>query len=211
MRGSKGWVYEGGIRVPMIVRFPGRAPAGRFNDELTHFTDWLPTLIGLCGLERIEGPAFDGHDLSPLILGEDLQIEPRRFWQWNFYVPDIGTNAAMRDGDWKLVRPMISGTRYFSKELYVSEEDELLTKAFTDADTQHKRDPQSVAELLPIPRVKLPSPEPPELYNLSQDPGEQRDLASEHPERVSRMLGELETWLQDVEAERRTIPGAYVG
>ena len=44
----------------------------------------------------------------------------------------------MRDGDWKLVRPMISGTRYFSKELYVSEEDELRTKAFTDADTQHK-------------------------------------------------------------------------
>ena len=106
---------------------------------------------------------------------------------------------------------MISGTRYFSKELYVSEEDELRTKAFTDADTQHKRDPQSVTELLPIPRVKLPDPEPPELYNLSQDPGELRDLASEHPERVSRMLGELETWFEDVEAERRTIPGAYVG
>lgn len=111
----------------------------------------------------------------------------------------------------KVIRPMISGTRYFSKELYVSEEDELRTKAFTDADTQHKRDPQSVTELLPIPRVKLPDPEPPELYNLSQDPGELRDLASEHPERVSRMLGELETWFEDVEAERRTIPGAYVG
>ncbi len=211
MRGSKGWVYEGGIRVPMIVRFPGRAPAGQLNDELTHFTDWFPTLVGLCGLERIEGPAFDGHDLSLLILGEDLQIEPRRFWQWNFYVPDIGTNAAMRDGDWKLVRPMISGTRYFSKELFVSEEDERRTKAFTDADTRHKRDPQSVTELLPIPRVKLPALEPPELYNLAEDPGEQCDRAAEHPDRVSRMLGELETWFEGVEAERRTIPGAYLG
>ena len=179
--------------------------------KLTHFTDWLPTLIGLCGLERIEGPEFDGHDLSPLLLGEDLQIEPRRFWQWNFYVPDIGTNAAMRDGDWKLVRPMISGTRYFSKELYVSKEDELRTKAFTDADTQHKKDPRSIMELLPIPRVKLPDPEPPELYNLADDPGEQCDLANEHPDRVSRMLGDLETWFEDVEAERRTIPGAYFG
>ena len=47
MRGSKGWVHEGGIRVPMIIRFPGRVAAGEFNDELTHFTDWLPTLIGL--------------------------------------------------------------------------------------------------------------------------------------------------------------------
>ena len=117
----------------------------------------------------------------------------------------------MRDGDWKLVRPMISGTRYFSKELFVSEEDERRTKAFTDADTRHKRDPQSVTELLPIPRVKLPALEPPELYNLAEDPGEQCDRAAEHPDRVSRMLGELETWFEGVEAERRTIPGAYLG
>ena len=211
MRGSKGWVYEGGIRVPMIIRFPCKVQAGQFNDDLTHFTDWLPTLISLCGIDRVEGPAFDGHDLSALLFGGDLQIDPIRFWQWNFYVPDIGTNAAMRDGDWKLVRPMITGTRYFSKELYVSEEDELRTKTFTDADTRHKKDPRTVTELLPIPRVKLPDPETPELYNLAEDPGEQRDLASEHPERVSRMLGELETWFENVEAERRTIPGAYLG
>ena len=143
-----------------------------------------------------------------MLLGGSVDIEPRRFWQWNFYVPNIGTNAAMRDGDWKLVRPMISGTRYFSKELYVSEEDELRTKAFTTADSQHKKDPQSITELLPIPRVKLPDPEPPELYNLSEDPGEQNDLAGKYPDKTSNMLGQLETWFEDVEAERLTIPGA---
>ena len=209
MRGSKGWVYEGGIRVPMIVRYPDRIAAGQLNDELVHFTDWLPTLIGLCGIDRVDGPAFDGHDLSPILFGGSIDLEPRRFWQWNFYVPNIGTNAAMRDGDWKLVQPMITGTRYFSKELYVSEEDELRTKAFSKADSQHKRDPQSISELLPIPRVKLPDPEPPELYNLADDPGEQNDLANQFPERTSNMLSQLESWFEDVEAERMTIPDAY--
>ncbi|QXD23075.1 sulfatase-like hydrolase/transferase [Opitutia bacterium ISCC 51] len=208
MRGSKGWIYEGGIRVPMIVRYPERIAAGQLNNDLVHFTDWLPTLIGLCGIDRLEGPAFDGHDLSPMLLGGSIDLEPRRFWQWNFYVPNIGTNAAMRDGDWKLVRPMISGTRYFSKELYVSEEDELRTKAFSKADSQHKQDPQSISELLPIPRVKLPDPEPPELYNLADDPGEQTDLAQDQPEKTRKMLAELETWFEEVEADRLTIPGA---
>ncbi len=208
MRGSKGWIYEGGIRVPMIVRFPGRISAGQMNDDLVHFTDWLPTLIGLTGIDRLEGPAFDGHDLSPMMLGGSVNIEPRRFWQWNFYIPNIGTNAAMRDGDWKLVRPMISGTRFFSKELYVSEEDELRTKAFVEADQKHKRDPRSISELLPVPRVNLPEPEAPELYNIAIDPGEETDLAEVHPERTSRMLGCLETWFEDAEAERMTIPGA---
>ena len=209
MRGSKGWIYEGGIRVPMIVRFPGRIQAGAMCDELVHFTDWLPTLIGLCGIDRIEGPAFDGHDLSPLFYGEELNLESRRFWQWNFYVPEIGTNAAMREGDWKLVRPMITGTRFFSKELFVSEEDERRTKAFVEADLQHKKDPRSVTELLPIPRVHLPEPEVPELYNLADDPGETTDLAKEFPERTSGMLSQLETWFEEVEADRRTIPGAF--
>lgn len=211
MRGSKGWIYEGGIRVPMIIRFPGRVPAGTLNDDLVHFTDWLPTLLGLTGVARLDGPAFDGHDLSPLLLGETVNIEPRRFWQWNFYVPNSGTNAAMRDGDWKLVRPMITGTRFFSKELYVSEEDELRTKAFVEADQKHKKDPLSLSELLPIPRVNLPPPEPPELFNLADDPGEKNNLANTHPERTRRMLSQLETWFEDVEAERLTIPDAFKG
>ena len=210
MRGSKGWVYEGGIRVPMLLRYPGRVSPNLFDDKLVHFTDWLPTLISLTGIERLQGPAFDGHDLSPMLLGENLEIEPRRFWQWNFYVPNIGTNAAMRDGDWKLVRPMISGTRYFSKELYFSEEDERLTQAFEKADSEHKKDPLSVRQLLPIPRVKLPQPEALELYNLAEDPGETSNLAEKYPERTSNMLTQLEAWFEEVESERLTIPGALV-
>ena len=134
-----------------------------------------------------------------------MQVEPRRFWQWNFYWPDIGTNAAVRDGDWKLVRPMIRGTRFFRGELCVSDEDRARTAAFVEADMKHKENPRAVTETLPVPRLKPQQPEPPELYNLAVDPEEKRDLAAQDPDRVRRMLGGLEEWFESVEAERETI------
>lgn len=205
LRGSKGWIYEGGIRVPMIVRWPGTIQDGRISDDLTHFTDWMPTLLSLANVPRPPGPEFDGQDLSPLLLGRALAEEPKRFWQWNFYWPDIGTNAAVRDGDWKLVRPLIQGTRFFRDELCVSPEDRARTGAFIEADLKHKENPENVRDILPVPRLVPQEPEPPELYNLADDPGEEADLASRHPDRVRRMLGELEAWFEQVEAERKTI------
>ena len=203
LRGSKGWVYEGGIRVPMILRWPEGIGGGCTLDHLVHFTDWVPTLLSLAGIARVAGPRLDGRDVSALLRGGTLPEEPRRFWQWNFYVPYVGTNAAVRDGDWKLVRPMISGTRFFTKDLFESEADEQLCKSFVAADLQHKADPASVTQLLPVPRVRYPAPERAELYNLGDDPNETKDLAAQHPDRAQRMLRELESWFEDVEAERR--------
>ena len=205
LRGSKGWIHEGGIRVPMVLRWTGTVPGNRVLDQLAHFTDWTPTLLSLAGVTRLPGPPLDGQDLSPLLLGQSLQVEPRRFWQWNFYWPDVGTNAAVRDGDWKLVRPMIRGTRFFRDELCVSDEDRARTAAFIEADMKHKENPLSVSSLVPVPRLMAKEPEPPELYNLADDPGEQRDLAAQHPDRVRRMLGQLEQWFTEVEADRSTI------
>ncbi len=201
-RGSKGWIQEGGIRVPMLARAPGLFDGGRIVDDLAHFTDWLPTLLGLAGVERPGGPALDGHDLSPLLRGDVFQSAPRQFWQWNFYMPDVGNNAAMRDGDWKLVRPMISGSRFFRPELCEGPEDEARTKAFVEADIRHKADPASVTDVLPVPRLKKLEPEPLELYNLREDPGEQSDLAAQEPDRVHRMQVALENWFEDIERER---------
>jgi arylsulfatase A-like enzyme len=208
LRGAKGYVHEGGIRVPMIVRYPGRVRAGAWNDDLAHFTDWMPTLLRMAGIGRIDGPPLDGHDLGASLLGEPPEQPPRQFWQWNFYLPCVGTNAAFRDGDWKLVRPMMSGTRFFSKDLYASEEEEAKMRAFVEADLLHKKDPQAITGLVPVPRIRMPPPEPPELYDLSVDPFEREDLAARHPDRVARMLRSLETWFEDVEAERLTIVGA---
>ena len=204
MRGSKGWVYEGGIRVPMIVSWPGTLQGGRWIDNLTHFTDWMPTLLSLAGIERPAGPPMDGYDLSPMLMGEPQQVEPRRFWQWNHYVPRLATNAAMRDGDWKLVRPLIEGTRFFNKEMLENPEDQALVDAFVAADLKHKEDPAAVTKTLPYPALMSPDPEPAELYNLAEDPGEQHNLADVQPGRVRRMLRELETWFEEVEADRRT-------
>jgi hypothetical protein len=112
----------------------------------------------------------------------------------------------MREGDWKLVRPMISGTRFFNKDIFVGEEDQARVAALVSADCRHKEDPRASEDILPAPRVKELAPEPVELYNLAKDPEEQNDLAAANPDRTRRMLRELETWFEGVEAERLTAP-----
>lgn len=206
LRGSKGWVYEGGIRVPMILRHPASLPANVVNRDLAHFTDWMPTLASMCDINLIGDNRLDGHDLSALLQGKKLEHPPRRFWQWNFYYPSVSTNAAVRDGDWKLVRPMITGTRYYQNpDLFVSAEDAARTAAFIEADIKHKEDPTSITELIPVPNIKYPAAEAPQLFNLADDPGEQFDLADQYPDITRKLLVELETWFESVEAERRTI------
>ena len=108
--GAKGTTYEGGIRVPAIIRWPaGGLSGGHQVAEMVHMTDWFPTLLAAAGVEGRGHLAptlpLDGVNVLPVLRGEPGQVETRRFWQWNRYQPDITSNAAMRDGDWKLVRP----------------------------------------------------------------------------------------------------------
>ena len=51
LRGSKGWVYDGGIRIPMVLRWPAGLASNQFNYNLIHFTDWLPTLASMCEID----------------------------------------------------------------------------------------------------------------------------------------------------------------
>ena len=145
LRGSKGWVYDGGIRIPMVLRWPAGLASNQFNYNLIHFTDWLPTLASMCEIDLITNLILDGFDVSAQLKGEDPAEEPRRFWQWNFYYPSIATNAAVREGNWKLVRPMISGTRFYAnEELYVSKEDATMASAFIEADIKRKKNENGV-------------------------------------------------------------------
>ena len=114
--GAKGSVYEGGIRVPMIIRWPAGLEGSREISDLVHYTDWLPTLTGIAGIKPTEGPPLDGRDVLAVLRGEDADGPPPRFWQWNNYSPIGTSNAAMRDGDWKLVRPVISNIRFATPE-----------------------------------------------------------------------------------------------
>ncbi len=200
--GAKGSVYEGGIRVPMVIRWPDGLDGGREISDLIHFTDWLPTLANIAGIERREGAPLDGRDVLRVLRGESAAAPPPRYWQWNNYSPIGTSNAAMRDGDWKLIRPAIDGIRYATPD------DERLSERYVEMDIEYKYHPENVPEILDWrePDRIVPEPPPAELYDITADPLEQRDLASDEPERVRRMLGELETWFEEVESERRRIP-----
>ena len=107
LRGTKYEIYEGGIRVPLFVRWPGRFTAGN-RDQLVHFVDFLPTILELCGIKQPGQLALDGVSFRDVLLDEAQQQSPSRFWQWNRGQPNYSHNAAMRDGPWKLVKPFVT-------------------------------------------------------------------------------------------------------
>lgn len=196
LAGAKGSVYEGGIRVPMIVRWPAALAGGNTVDSLVHFTDWFPTLLRVTGHEVPDSLALDGHDVGELLRGEAPQVEPRRFWQWNGYFPVANVNAAMRDGDWKLVRPNIQIP-------VASPADQRLMEQYVALDIEYKYHPERVPAIRTdlFPERILPTPPDPELYNIRTDPLEQQNLAAQEPERVTQMVRSLESWFESVVAE----------
>ena len=101
LRGRKRDLYEGGLRVPMIVRWPGRIPAGLTSDAIWYFTDLLPTFAALAG--TTPPAAIDGRDLGPTLLGQDQPDLRQRLLYWEFF--ERGFQQAARRGDWKVVRP----------------------------------------------------------------------------------------------------------
>ncbi len=99
LRGWKGSVYEGGIRVPMIVKYPGKVPADTVNDTPGYFADWFPTLAEAVGLETPDD--LDGISLWPTITSGKA-MESRNPMVWVF--PEYGGQIAIRIGDMKVVR-----------------------------------------------------------------------------------------------------------
>lgn len=100
LRGYKRDLYEGGIRVPLIVSWPGHVRAGQVCDQPVYHPDFLPTAVGLAG----HGPAWpglDGVDLTPVLLGQGPLAS--RYLYWETYEPSFW--QAARHGAWKAVRP----------------------------------------------------------------------------------------------------------
>lgn len=100
LRGFKRALYDGGIRVPMIVRWPGHVEAGSVSDAVWAFWDVLPTLAELAGVPAPSG--IDGISQVPAILGKGGQ-PAHEFLYWEFH--EGGFKQAVRTGDWKAVRP----------------------------------------------------------------------------------------------------------
>jgi len=113
LRGHKGSVYEGGIRVPMIARWPGHIAAHATNSTPWYFADFLPTVARLAGLSS---PPVDGQDISGLLLGNKLTVVDRPlYWE----KPGKSLQQAVRWGRWKAVRSGLGAPL----ELYDLEED----------------------------------------------------------------------------------------
>lgn len=112
LRGSKLSLYEGGIRMPFIVRWPGHTPAGRLDDQaVLAATDLFPSLCAIAGVELPKDAAFDGEDLSAMLLGRPGVRTRPLLWEYGrntnaFAFPrgaDRSPNVAMREGIWKLL------------------------------------------------------------------------------------------------------------
>lgn len=119
LRGGKGWMYEGGIREPMMIRAPGATRPGSVIDEPVTSTDFYPTLLELSGLRLRPDQHLDGESMAPLLRGEAESRSPL-YWHYPHYGNQGGApSAAIRAGDWKLIRWYEDG----ANELYNLEDD----------------------------------------------------------------------------------------
>ena len=103
--GMKTELLEGGIRVPTIVRWPGRIAAGSVSEQVTITMDWVPTLLAAAGTTPDAAYPSDGEDLGPIITGRAAPHSRRLYWRYK-----AGSQRAIRDGDWKYLR--IAGNEF---------------------------------------------------------------------------------------------------
>lgn len=112
-RGIKRDLYEGGIRVPMIVRWPGRVKPATVSDQVWAFWDFLPTAAEIAGVKSPD--SIDGISMTPTLLGHEQKNHEYLYWEFH----ENGFKQAIRMGQWKAVRLSADGPL----ELYDLEKD----------------------------------------------------------------------------------------
>ncbi|HET6573659.1 MAG TPA: sulfatase [Fimbriiglobus sp.] len=149
-RAGKGYLYEGGIRIPLIVRWPGKVKAGQTIDTPVISTDWLPTLLELAGGKAPDG--LDGVSIAGVLTGKGSLAARDLFWHVPHYTNQGSRpGGAIREGSWKLV--------------------------------QHYEDGAL------------------ELFDLTHDPSETRNLRESNPELVKRLDDQLQAWRKATAAQ----------
>ena len=104
LRSGKGWLYEGGIRVPLIVRVPGKSTAGIECQQPVLSTDFLPTMLELADVDPPADVALDGESFTAALSGKEFDQSRPLAWHYPHYHGSEWTpGAAMRVGDWKLI------------------------------------------------------------------------------------------------------------
>ena len=104
LRSGKGWLYEGGIRVPLIVRLPGTTTAGAICEQPVMSTDLMPTILDLASISRTADIMLDGQSILPELSRQKSQATRPLVWHYPHYHGSEWTpGAAIREGDWKLI------------------------------------------------------------------------------------------------------------
>ncbi len=117
LHGRKAWVFEGGVRVPCIVRWPGKAPAGKVSNELLTSLEIFPMLMNAAGAKLPPGVVLDGFDMLPVLQGKQPSPRKEMFWERR-------TDHAARVGNWKWVESA-RGNGLFDLAHDLSEEHDL--------------------------------------------------------------------------------------
>ena len=190
LRRGKCTSYEGGIRVPMLVSWPGVIRAGSVCDQAVHASlDLYPTLLDAAGGQKKKGQVLDGKSLIPLLKENGIVDRKALFWHAPHYLAQPGNHfrvtphSAVRKGDFKLIE-------FFHDHF---EYDEPARTAIRKAADDYAPYPLDGARYVPKARI--------ELFNIKQDIGEQNDLSSEMPKKVAELKALLTHWRKSVGAQ----------
>ncbi|MDP6444596.1 MAG: sulfatase-like hydrolase/transferase [Pirellulaceae bacterium] len=176
LRAKKGDLYDGGIRVPGMVRWPGVTQPGSTSGTPISGVDLLPTLCELAQTEKPDDRVLDGTSFAPLLRGQQVVRERPLYWQYNWARSE--PTVALRDGDWKILGKL-SGAPYRPGAAINTEEQAAI----------------KTAELTGY-----------EIYNLSNDVGETTDLSEKEPAQLARLAKLLEAYYHEVRNEAPTWP-----
>lgn len=171
LRMHKGHLYEGGVRVPGIIRWPGHVQPGTESSVPVGSIDLLPTLCEVAGTEIPQDRVLDGTSILPLMNGKGFQRKRPLYWQYNYARSD--PRVTIRDGDWKLI-----------SQLDINDQGNLAD--ITDEQMQQ------------LKSAKLQNFE---LYNLKNDRTETTELSESHPEQLKKMVASMTTMYEEVQAE----------
>ncbi|AQT66981.1 Arylsulfatase [Anaerohalosphaera lusitana] len=130
LRAGKGWIYEGGIREPWIVKWPGVTKPGSTCDEPVISTDFYPTMLDMAGLPLMPEQHKDGVSIVPLLEGGDSLDREAIFWHYPHYGNQGGSpSAAVRAGEYKLIEWYEDDSvELYNLEKDISEEHDLSEK-----------------------------------------------------------------------------------
>jgi arylsulfatase A-like enzyme len=196
-RGNKGSLYEGGLRVPALVEWPAVIKRHRVSTVPCVSSDIFPTLLDLVGVKSPDSQRpIDGLSLRSLIVDDAMKERPQPIGFWKYAAGPERKNE--RWMDLELTRGTTPTTRNPAIDFLNFKHPQAKTSDFageaawtTARHKLHVNNQKGKAET--------------ELYDLSADPGEEKNVAAQHPDLVAKMTGELHAWQRSVE---RSLSGA---